>query len=289
METEYIKLEAKSALNKIKNGRLPFNWDLNIYRGCEHRCKYCYAIYSHDYLNNSNFFNNVYYKYNILEPLEKELSSKKWKREVVNIGGVTDSYQPLEARLKLMPEVLKLMIKYKTPVIISSKSNLILRDFDLIDELSRITYVNIAETIVTADENVRRKIEPGASKIDSRFGVLKEFKKTNASVGLHMMPIIPYLTDSYENLDTIYKRASEINVDYVLNGTLYLRGITKPYFLGFLKNVYPDIYTKIIELYKGGGAGVAYKIELYKRINEIKSKYNISGNYSKLINEKMKY
>ena len=138
---EYIELDSKSALNKLKR-RIPYSYDLNIYRGCEHGCKYCYAIYSHDYLNDNNFFDKVYYKKNILEHLEKELSSPNWKREIVNIGGVTDSYQSIEEKLEIMPEVLKLMIKYKTPVIISTKSDLILKDIDLIDKLSRITYVN---------------------------------------------------------------------------------------------------------------------------------------------------
>jgi DNA repair photolyase len=205
---EYVELSVSSALNKLKR-RIPYSYDLNIYRGCEHGCKYCYAIYSHDYLNDGNFFDRVYYKKNILEPLEKELSSPNWKREIVNIGGVTDSYQPIEKELQIMPEVLKLMIKYKTPIIISTKSDLILRDIDLINELSKITYVNIACTITTMDESIREKLEPNSSPSINRFKVLKKFKeKTNASIGVHIMPIIPYLTDSYENLDEIYKYSS---------------------------------------------------------------------------------
>lgn len=96
---------------------MPCAWDLNIYRGCEHGCRYCYALYSHDYLNDSDrrFFDRVYYKSNIAQVLEKELSAKSWKHEAVNIGGVTDSYQPLEEQLQIMPEILKVLIKHKTP------------------------------------------------------------------------------------------------------------------------------------------------------------------------------
>ena len=137
----YIEIESKTALNKL-NRKRPYGWDLNIYRGCEHNCRYCFAMYSHDYLGNNNYFEDIYIKKNIVELLEIELSKKSWKREVINIGGVTDSYQPLEERYKLMPEILKLLIKYKTPCIISTKSDLILRDYDLIDKLSKITYVN---------------------------------------------------------------------------------------------------------------------------------------------------
>ena len=167
---------------------------------------------------------------NILDALERELSSPNWKKEIVNIGGVTDAYQPIEEKLELMPEILKLMIKYKTLIIISTKSDLILRDFSLIEELSKITYVNIACTITTMDESLRAKLEPDGCSSKRRFEVLKKFKKTNASVGVHLMPIIPYITDNYENIEEIYRLASEIKVDYVLPGTLYLRGKTKPYF-----------------------------------------------------------
>ena len=99
-----------TACNKLKR-KMPFAWDLNIFRGCEHGCKYCYAMYSHDYLKSEEFFQDIYNKTNIVDILEQQLSSPSWKREVVNIGGVTDSYQPMEAKYKFMPEILKLMIK----------------------------------------------------------------------------------------------------------------------------------------------------------------------------------
>ena len=283
---KYTEIDNKSALNKLKR-RGPYSWDLNIYRGCEHGCKYCYALYSHDYLNDGNFFDNVYYKKNIIKYLEEELSSPSWKREVVNIGGVTDSYQPIEKERKLMREILKLMIKYKTPVIISTKSDLILRDIDLIDELSKITYVNVAFTVTTMNENLRKELEPFGCPSKKRFDVLKEFSRTNASRGVHLMPIIPYLTDSYDNLDEIYRLASEAKVDYVLPGTLYLIGKTKPYFLNFVKDYDKEIYDKISSLYKKGGAGDEYKEKLYKNVNEIKEKYNITSNYMKAIKEKL--
>ena len=127
-----------SALTELKR-KVPYGWDLNIYRGCQHGCKYCYAMYSHKYLNSEEFFTDIHVKTNIVDELEKELKRNSWKRDVINIGGVTDSYQPAEAKYLLMPEILKLLIKDKTPAIISTKSKLILRDYDLIDKLSRIT------------------------------------------------------------------------------------------------------------------------------------------------------
>ncbi|WP_346913207.1 radical SAM protein [Clostridium sp.] len=283
---EYREITCDIACNKLKR-KVPFAWDLNIYRGCEHGCKYCYAIYSHKYLDSDKYFDDIYVKTNVVEQLEKQLSNPSWKREVVNIGGVTDSYQPAEANYKLMPNILKLMIKYKTPCIISTKSDLILRDYDLIDELSRVTYVNVAATITSMDEKIRKLIEPNGVASLKRFAMLKEFSKTNASTGLHFMPIIPYITDTFDNINSLYFHAKECDVDYVLPGTLYLRGRTRTVFLDFIKKEFPKIYDDLLLLYKTGGADKEYKNNLYKTVNALREKYGLSSSYSKPMKEKL--
>jgi DNA repair photolyase len=282
----YKEITCSAACNRLKR-KIPFAWDLNIYRGCEHGCKYCYAMYSHEYLDSEEYFDDIYVKTNIVEQLEKQLSSPSWKREVVNIGGVTDSYQPIEAQYKLMPDILRLMIKYKTPCIISTKSDLVLRDYDLIAELSNITYVNVAATITCMDENIRRKIEPKGVESLKRFAMLKKFAKTNASTGLHFMPIIPYITDGRDNIDSLYSNAKDSMVDYVLPGTLYLRGKTRTVFFDFLKREFPDSFESFLALYKTGGASKEYKDKLYLMVNGLKAKYELSGSYSKVMKEKL--
>ena len=288
--TIYNELHVKSALNKLKR-KIPYGWDLNIYRGCEHGCEYCYAMYSHDYLgsNGNKFSHEIYVKTNIVDELEKELSSSTWKREVINIGGVTDSYQPAEAKYQLMPQILRLLIKYKTPAIISTKSNLVLRDFELIDELSHLTYINIAATITTVNEEIREKIEPGSASTQERFQMLKEFRETNASIGLHVMPILPHLTDEESNFEQMFSQAKECGVDYVLPGTLYLRGSTRPLFFSFIKEKFPLIYDDLLALYKKGGADKEYKNKLYVMVNRLRDKYNLSSSYMKPMREKLKH
>ncbi len=283
----YDEITCEKPIVKLKR-IMPYSWDINIYRGCEHGCKYCYAIYSHKYTGSDSYCKKIYVKTNLVEQLERQLSNPNWKHEVVNIGGVTDSYQPAEAEYKLMPEVLKLFIKYKTPAIISTKSDLILRDYDLIDELSKITYINVAATITTMDENIRKLIEPGGVKSHKRFDMLKAFKKTNASVGLHIMPIIPFLTDNFQNIDLLLSRASECNVHYILPGVLYLRGQTRKVFLDFIKIKFPDLHEKILALYKRGKADKEYKDKFYKMFNELKDNYSLSSSYSKPMKEKLK-
>ncbi|MFA9377828.1 MAG: radical SAM protein [Lachnotalea sp.] len=283
----YKEMQCITACNKLKR-KMPYSWDLNIYRGCEHGCKYCYAMYSHDYLGSEEYFKDIYVKTNVVEALEKQLSNPKWKQEIINIGGVTDSYQPAESVYHLMPDILKLLIKYKTPCIISTKSDLILRDYDLIDELSRITYINVAATITTMDESVQKKIEPGGVDSLKRFEMLKAFAHTNASTGLHFMPIIPYLTDNYENVDSLYSCASKCNVSYVLPGTLYLRGKTRGTFFDFIKHDFPTLYDPLKQLYQTGGAPKEYKNTLYTMVNTLRTKYALSSSYSSPMKEKIK-
>jgi len=260
---------------------------MNIYRGCEHGCVYCFAMYSHQYLDSEQYFDDIFIKANIVDRLEKQLSSPSWKREVVSIGGVTDSYQPIEEKYRLMPDILRLFIKYKTPCIISTKSDLILRDYDLIAELASFTYVNVAATITCMDENIRKKIEPGSVSSERRFRMLKEFSKTDACTAMHTMPIIPYLTDTRENIDSLFSHAKDSHVKYVLPGVLYLRGKTRGVFFDFIRSNYPELCQPFLGLYKTGGASKEYKNTLYSMVNELRTKYSLSGNYSALMKEKL--
>jgi len=286
----FEETQVKNALNKINSKRvdLPFSWDLNLYRGCEHGCNYCYAIYSHSYLEEKinlslpeecAFFQKVYVKTNIEEALEKQLAAKNWKKELINIGGVCDSYQPAEAKYGLMRKVLSLMIKYKNPITISTKSDLILRDYDLLSELAGLTYVNIAVTVTTMDENLSKLLEPFASSPERRFSVLKAFRNTDAFTGLHLMPIIPFLTDSRENLEQIFSLAAEAGVNYILPSLLYLRGETRKHFFNFLQLNFPELVGPYRKLYSGGRIDSTYRAEIYEVIDSLMEKYRLSGDY----------
>ena len=270
-----IEISCKSALNKL-NRKMPYGYDLNIYRGCNHSCKYCYALYSHKYLDSKDYYNDIFVKTNIVPILKKELRKN---RELFAIGTVSDSYQEAEKHYKIMPEILNLLMKYKNPIIISTKSDLILRDFDLISDLSNETFVNIASSIITVDENLKNLIEPNASDIKNRFNILKKFKKTNVRRGMHIMPILPFITDSYENLDSLFKMAKKLDVDYVIPSPLNLYGKTKIEYFKFLKKEFPQEYIKTKEVFKDNKLSKEYKKELFEKIKELKLSYNTSFNY----------
>lgn len=282
MQYEVRKIKCVSACNRVKSG-VPYLWDMNAYRGCGHSCRYCFALYTHRYMRSDDFFNEIYVKINIAESLEKLLRSKSWKGEPINLGGVTDNYQPLEKEYELMPDIWKLLIKYKNPCTISTKSDLILRDFDLIAELAETAYVNVASTITGIDEAVREKLEPGAVSYERRFAMLKAFKQTKASTGLHIMPVIPYLTDTDENLEGLFERGKDAGVNYAIVQALNLRGETKNVFMSFIKKEYPQLYIPLLDMYKTGYAPKEYRAELARRAAGFMRKNGIGADYSEIM------
>jgi len=273
------ELKVKSAIH-FHDSKFASNYDLNIYRGCEHRCKYCFAQYSHKYLNEgkSEFFGDIYVKTNVAEVLDKELSKKSWKNtNILNICGVTDCYQPIEEKYQLMRNVLKVLIKHKQPIFILTKSSLILRDYDLIKQLSDLTYVNIAFTITTLDESIRQKIEPNAKPTLERLKALSEFSKLNCKTVVMLMPIIPYLTDTTKNLEDIFKISKECGCSFLLSAPLNMRGFVKNNFYDFLKKDFPTTYQKIQKLYKGAYSCKNYNDKLGKFIYQLRIKYSMYG------------
>lgn len=277
--TVYHEITCKSACNHINSKFLPYHWDLNAYRGCTHGCRYCYAIYSHRYMESGSFFGEVFVKTNIVDQLERQLRSSSWRREIVNLGGVTDNYQEAEAQYKLMPEILKLLIRYKTPCIVSSKSDLILRDFDLLAELAQVAGVNVAQTVTCMDETIRTRLEPGGVASRRRLEVLRAFAKTQVTTGVHSMPIVPYLTDGRDNLEALYAGAREAETDYLLPGLLNLRGPTRRVFFDFIRQDFPQKLEQLQRAYSSGRLDRAYKAQLYGLIGQLRQQYGVGADY----------
>ena len=275
--------KCKEALYQLKRKGLPYSFDLNIYRGCSHNCQYCYARKSHKYLNSKKYESEIFVKTNIAEVFEKELKGDKTGGKFINIGGVCDTYQPAEKKYQLMPGILKILIKYKQPVIISTKSDLILRDIELIDQLAHHARVNIAVTITSDNDEISSKVEPGASLPEARWNILQEFSKTKTSTGFHFFPILPFLSDDKISMEKMVKRASEVKVDYMLSGVLYLSGGIKDRYFSFIKREFPEYYSAYVKLYPRGKANPDYKSKIHSFLGRIREKYRVNAQYSKII------
>lgn len=202
---------------------------------------------------------------------------------MINLGGITDSYQPIEKEQKIMPKILKLLIQYKTPAIISTKSTLILRDIELLKELHQVAGIQIAFTITTLDEGLAKKIEPGADSVKMRIKAIKTLKQAGLTVGWHLMPIIPYITGTKTNLTKIFQIGEQCQIDYMITSILNLRGNTRKYFFEFIKNTYPNYHQPLYNLYHNKTKYKEYKTQLYRLLDDLSLKYHINRNYQKYI------
>jgi DNA repair photolyase len=250
------------------------NVDLNIYRGCGHRCIYCFAQYSHKYLNTENFFDDIFVKTNIAEALHADFSGRFRNGDPVNICGVTDGYQPLEKEYVLMPKIIETFIRHKNPMIITTKSTLLLRDIDLLEELNKVAGVSVQVSASAVDESIRGKIEPFAPPTVERLEMMGELSKCGIFCGVLMMPIIPHLTDNIENLDAIFKIAKENGAKSVIPQVLHLRGNTKNVFFNYMSNLFPESAPKIKLLYNGAYVNRNYLENFRQKIASVRKKYN---------------
>jgi DNA repair photolyase len=266
----------KSALHYHDN-EMPCNWDVNVYRGCGHGCRYCFAQYSHEYLDSGDFFRDIFVKRNVAEILDRELSKKSWKKNRINLAGVTDAYQPLEAKIKLMPAVLKVLIKHRNPVVITTKSALILRDIDLIRQLASVTSVSIGSSITMMDEKLQKLLEPGASSPAERFRVLEECRDAGCWTNILATPVLPFITDSFQNLEEIYKNAALVRVNGLSVWPLNLRGNTKGRFFDFLRKHFPSLLPEYQRLFTGWTINKEYSEDLRKKALFLRNKYVIPG------------
>ncbi|MCK5050436.1 MAG: radical SAM protein [Candidatus Cloacimonetes bacterium] len=260
------------------------NWDANIYRGCEHNCRYCFAQYSHRYLETENsletsFFKDIFVKTNASQILAEEFGKRKWKKLPVNVCGISDCYQPAEAKYKIMPSVFNSFIMHKNPLVIVTKSTLVLRDIELIKELNKVTDVLVIISVSTLNEKKRKLLEPNAASTIERLKMLREFKNIGCNTSVLLMPIIPFLTDDQENLDEIFRITKEYDLGSIEAWPLHLHGKSKGVFYSFLQKHYPELLSKYRLLYNKGSVSKEYHADLQNRIRELKKKYSLFSSY----------
>jgi len=254
-EVEYIEIKVKSALHqtRLPYGSKPFTYSLNLYRGCRHGCPYCFARYTHWFLGFQNTFDferKIQVKVNLLEVLEKELSNPRRKRDWVSLGAVTDPYQPAEKKYGLARGAFRLLSKYGWPAVFSTKSDLVIRDLDVLKELADRSDAGVAMTLTTLDPALQKFLEPHAVSIDRRLEALRRLKDRGIPCGIHLMPIIPFLTDTDEALEGMVRKAVEIGVDYFVYNVLRLRGeVVRNYYFQVLKNADKYLSERTLKLY----------------------------------------
>ena len=220
---------------------------MNPYQGCEHGCIYCYARNTHEYWGYSaglDFERKILFKKKAPQLLEAILKSNQWKAQNIMLSGNTDCYQPIEKKLEITRNILKVFLKYKHPVSIITKNALIIRDLDILSELSKLNLLHVNISITTLKEKTRRLLEPRTTTIEKRLKTVKTLSDNGIPVNVMMAPIIPAI-NSHE-IFSLVKKVSELGALSVAYTIVRLNGAIGPIFTDWVKKTMPASAHKIL-------------------------------------------
>ena len=233
------EITAKVLLNPVKQ---PDDWfglkyNMNLYRGCQHQCIYCDSRSECYQIEN---FSDVLVKANAVDLLRDELSRKRVKG-TIGTGSMNDPYMPLEAKRNLTGQALQVINEYHFPVHIVTKSDLVLKDLDVLCEINRV-YAAVSFTITTADDELAKKLEPGAPNVSYRLGAMKILADNGILTGVTLMPVLPFIEDNVENIRQIVTRAHEAGASYIIPSFgMSLRDRQRDYYYDKLDKLFPGL------------------------------------------------
>jgi DNA repair photolyase len=241
MRVEYREEPCKVALNKVKG--MGFNWSLNPYMGCVHRCTFCYVRAFElraDRPFDDRYGRSIRVKTNVAEVLRRELARPSWERETIAIGAATDPYQPAEGRYRLTRACLEALRDAANPLSIITRGPLIVRDVDVLAEAARRAQVSVTFSVPTLDDEVWRRTEPGTAHPRQRLRALRTLVDAGIHASVGMAPILPGLSDKPELLEQVVREAREAGACGVWANLLHLRPGTREHFLVALAKDYPE-------------------------------------------------
>jgi len=250
MRAEYREEPCRSALNRVQG--MPFDWSLNPYMGCVHRCTFCYVRAFErraDRPSDDRYGTSIRVKTNVAEVLRRELARPSWKRETVSVGAATDPYQPAEGRYRLTRACIEAFGDYVTPFGIITRGPMIVRDVDVLAAAARRADVHVTFSIPTVDHDVWRRTEPGTAPPHQRLRAVAQLVEAGIDVGVGMAPILPGLTDKPEMLEDVVRAARAAGATGVWTNVLYLRPGTKEHFLAALERDWPELLPEYERLY----------------------------------------
>lgn len=248
-KTTLFKENAKNIVNKVESPDLKLMYSANPYQGCEHGCIYCFARNSHQYWGFSaglDFESKIIAKENAPELLEKHLLSKNWVPHPILLSGNTDCYQPIEKKLKLTRNMLKVFARYGNPVTIITKNALVLRDLDILKDLAAEGLVHVNFSITTLDEKLRRILEPRTATAINKLKVIERLSAENIPTAIMNAPIIPGL--NMEEIPEVIRKTSEAGALDAGYTVVRLNGSIKDLFYDWLYKNYPDRAQKVWHL-----------------------------------------
>jgi DNA repair photolyase len=283
---EYFLLPVKSILNRCDSQRVPFEWTINPYRGCEFACKYCYARYTHEYmeLDGSEFEKKIYVKKDAAPLLAHDISRKYShasersggeKPDHIAIGTATDPYQPAEREHGVTRACLEELAKREgMSISIITKSNQIVRDIDVLTKIAARSTLQIDITVTTMRARLARLLEPRAPRPDLRLAAVKELHEAGLAVGVSASPLLPGITDGEGELEAVAAAAKEVGAEWFFSGVLFLMPSSAKQFLPFVRDKFPRLAKQYEQWYaKNGYAPEEYRRKASERVARIRQKY----------------
>ncbi len=278
---EYFLLPARSILNRCDSDRVPFAWTVNPYRGCEFGCRYCYARYTHEYmeLDGGEFERKIYVKQNAGALAARDLATEKVWGEHIAIGTATDPYQPAEREFGATRAILEQMAEREgLSLSITTKSSQVVRDMDVLQRIAARSSLFINITITTLRPRLARLLEPRAPRPDLRLAAVRALREAGLAAGVFSMPVLPGLTDREEDLEAIARAAKEAGAQWLTAGVVFLMPSSLKQFLPFLGEKFPRLARQYREWYaRSAYAPDSYRREIAERVARLRAKYGLGS------------
>src|SRR5712692_7801790 len=285
---EYFLLPVRSILNRCDSKRVPFEWTINPYRGCEFACKYCYARYTHEYmgLDGAEFEKKIFVKKDAAVLLVQDMrkysfaskSSGGMYPEHIAIGTATDPYQPAEREHGVTRACLEELAKREgLSISVITKSNQIVRDIDLFKKIAEHSELSLNITITTLRPKLARLLEPRAPRPDLRLAAVRQLRAAGLAAGVSAAPLIPGITDREGDLEAVAEAAKEAGALWFWSGVLFLMPSSAKQFLPFVRDKFPRLAKQYEDWYrKNGYAPEEYRRKAAERVARIRQKYGFN-------------
>jgi len=278
----FEEIECKSIVNRVTPGtvrQVPFRWTLNPYRGCQHACTYCFARHTHEFMGydaGRDFESKVVVKINAAEALRRDLARPSWGRELIAIGTACDPYQQAELKYSLTNRCLRVLRDFANPASITTKSPHVLRDIDVLQDLSRRAEVRVTFSIATLDEDVWKRTEPATARPQKRLEAVRLLSEAGIQAGVMLAPILPGLTDDPSKLEEVVQAARDHGAGYLHDNVLFLRPGTREWFMPFLREAYPHLAERYARYYRGWYAPKTYTQDVAQQVDRLRLKYGLA-------------
>jgi DNA repair photolyase len=274
----YLEVRCRSALNHVKG--MPFEWSLNPYRGCTHGCHYCYARrYQTQFELGSGdeFASVIFVKTNLIDVLRRELDRPAWKRDYVVIGAATDCYQPIEGHYKLTRGALEAFLDFRNPVGLITKGPMIVRDKDVLVDLTRGPGCSVYVSVATVDDHAWQTLEPGTAPPVQRLRAVRELVDAGIRAGVLMNPIVPGITSKPALLERTVKTIADHGARFIGCNVMFLEGGTRDHFMRWLEQEFPHLVDGYTQLYASKYAPAAYRKEVGHVVALLRRKYGVGA------------